>query len=135
MPESWIVLYRLVDLRTRDRRWIYVVCGLATSFLAVWSMEESVWGATPCVIVLLLLAFQFFRPTLLGWSFLFLLFAAYGIAIVWQATVSGDYFMGSFFGLLPAVVLLWARPKPLGYPTVSIENSVTKSGGPTSPTA
>jgi len=104
------VFHRLIRCRSKQRRWLYIVFAIVIVPLTLWSMEESIWGATPCVVVLVLLAIQFFRPTILGWFTLFVLFFAYGVAMVWHTT-SDDYFMGAIFGLAPAIALLWALPR------------------------
>jgi TonB family protein len=75
-------------------------------------MEESIWGAAPCAIVLIILGIQFFRPSVLGWSILELLFLAYGATVMWLAC--GDsfmYFLGAIFGFLPFLALLKDQPK------------------------
>jgi len=96
--------------RSNHRRWIYMLVAVSLVPLAFWSAEESIWGATPCVIVLLILSIQFARPSLLGWGILILIFATYAFAMISQGT-RDDYKMGVTFGVLPAicVVLAWPR--------------------------
>jgi hypothetical protein len=104
------MIRKLTDRRSNEGRWLYVSLGVAIIPLTLWSMEESVWGAIPCAVVLVMLAMQILRPSLLGWFALLVLFSANGILMVSHAT-RDDYFMGAVWGFLPAIGLLWARPR------------------------
>lgn len=96
--------------RENDRRWLYILVAVALLPLTIWSAEESLWGATPCAFVLLLLGIQFARPTLLGWWTLILVFVSYAVAMAIQGT-RDDIWFGVAFGAVPAVALLVAWPR------------------------
>ena len=103
-------IWMILDRRSTDHRWIYILLAVVIFPLTLWSMEESTWGVIPCAIVLGVLAAQFLRPSLLGWITLIALFSAYGIMMVSHAT-RDDYLFGSAFGFLPVLGLLWAHPR------------------------
>jgi len=101
---------KILERRSYEHRWIYILLAMLILPLTLWSMEESLWGVIPCAIVLTVMAVQFFRPSLLGWITLVALFSAYGILMVSHAT-RDDYLIGAAFGFLPVLGLLWVRPR------------------------
>jgi hypothetical protein len=77
-----------------------------------WS-EEGASAAAFFVLLLLMCVVQWMRPTLLVWGLLVCLFSAYAEAVI--ATPHNgtftDYLLFSLCGAVPAVVLLFGRPK------------------------
>src|SRR5208282_6702891 len=96
----------ITGCRSNRGRWLCVVLALALLPLTLWSMVESIWGAAPCVVLLSLLVLQFFRPSLLGWSALLVLFSAYGITMAAHATMD-DYMFAAIYGFVPVAGLLF----------------------------
>lgn len=98
-----------------ERRWVYMVCAALFALLGVMSifMAEDVRAATPCLLIVSLLVIQFRWPTALLWFLLLLTFVAIGVGIVLQASMLQDYLLGMFAGVVPLLVLLWARPRSL----------------------
>ncbi len=106
---------RLVARCGTERRWVYVACIVPVSLLGLLSTEESFLGAIPYAGLAGLLLVQFVKPTIAGWLIAFGAFAAYGTAVLWVASgpLGEILLLAVPFGVLPASVLLWTRPRRL----------------------
>ncbi len=95
-------------------RWAYILPGLAGFLFVGHAWEDAGWqGATPYALVLLVSLVQLIRPTVLGWLVTTMLVFAYLILFVVEGPVApiGERVVFLLIGLLPAVLLLWARPR------------------------
>jgi hypothetical protein len=111
------MIRRIIELRSKARREIYVFCGFVVGLFGLFAMEEGVVGILPFAVVFITCIVQFFRPTLLCWFLITAAFSAYTIGLL--ATRSGASSLFEFTALLliwlvPSLVLLWCWPKPLG---------------------
>jgi hypothetical protein len=104
----------LTETRSKARRWVYLVCASIFVVFAFFSADEGgLVGALPYFPFVALCVLQFFRPTLLGWIALTMMFAAYAIAVAahWRSLTRPDLEIFLLVGLVPAVALLWSLPR------------------------
>ncbi len=115
MNKITALLRNLFERRRADRREVYLVCAALVLFVTMLAGDEGLEAALPYIVLLLICLVQFFRPTLMGWGFLTVLFWAYAVAVALhpQNASLGDYFIFLTIGLVPGVALLWCRPKPV----------------------
>lgn len=105
-------LNTIVDLRAKNRRWVYVLNLCVIGWFALWSLEEGPLGLVLYVPLIVLAVVQYLRPTLVGWGVLFMTFAAFTAGALEQASFREDY-VGVWVGLVLTVGLLWAYPKSI----------------------
>jgi hypothetical protein len=108
--------HALTEGRSKAHRWVYLLCaGILVVFAFFSAGEGGLIGALPYVPFIALCTVQFLRPTLLGWILLTAMFAAYAIAVAahWKSLTRLDLEVFLSAGLVPAVVLLFFRPKRL----------------------
>jgi hypothetical protein len=108
------VLKAAIQRRSRATWWAYMPAAAVLIFFAVmgWG-EEGASAAAIFILLLLVCVVQWMRPTLLVWGLLVCLFSAYAAAVIatpHNGTFS-DYLFFSLCGAVPAVVLLFGRPK------------------------
>jgi hypothetical protein len=108
------VLKAAIQRRSHATWWAYMPAAAVLIFFAVmgWS-EEGASAAAIFILLLLVCVVQWMRPTLLVWGLLVCLFSAYAAAVIatpHNGTFS-DYLFFSLCGAVPAVVLLFGRPK------------------------
>ena len=117
MKPYWGKLRGLGTLRSKERRWVYMACAALFTLLAGMSilMAEDVRAATPCVLIVGLLLIQFRWPTTLLWMLLVLIVLGIGMGVILQASMLQDYVLGVLVGVVPLVLLLWARPKSVSH--------------------
>jgi hypothetical protein len=106
----------LVTRRSQKRGFIYVICSVIALLLGLWASQYDIRAVAPYVVIILLLMFQFFRPTILGWLLSLALFGSYTIGVFIKASSREDYIAGVLVGLAPAIALFWARPEAGGRP-------------------
>jgi hypothetical protein len=95
-------------------RWAYIAPALAGFLFVGHAWEDAGWqGATPYALVLLVSLAQLTRPTILGWLTTALLVLAYLVLFIAEASVDpvGEWVMALLIGLIPALLLVWARPR------------------------
>jgi hypothetical protein len=111
IPDDPTIQARLFGKRSRERRWVYVGCAAVIAFFEVLSLHE---GGNPLYALLLAVTImQFVRPTLFVWSLLLIVFGGYACAVLFVSR-SGDALGWASLGVLPAAMLLWARPRAPG---------------------
>ena len=106
----------LTEARSKAHRWVYLLCAAIFVVFALFSAGEGgLIGALPYIPFVALCTVQFLRPTLLGWIVLTAMFAAYAIAVAahWRSLTRLDLEAFLSVGLVPAVALLFFRPKRL----------------------
>jgi len=110
------MIRKIIERRSRARRGVYLWCAALVLLFAIGSagMEDGLIGILPYLPVVAICVAQFLRPTLLGWFALTGAFSAYAvsIAVSFRAPVH-EFMLFLSIGVLPAVALLWAWPKPL----------------------
>ena len=60
-----IGIRKLVESRSKRRRWIYLLCATVALFMALWAAPEGIISILPYLLVLVLCVVQFLRPVLL----------------------------------------------------------------------
>ena len=115
----------LVRLRSRRRGFLYLICSAIALLFVSWASHYDIRAVVPYASVILLLMFQFFRPTTLGWLLSLALFGSYAIGIFVKASSREDYIAGVLVGLAPTIAILWARPQPLADGDLNAEHSST----------
>ena len=108
------VLTSAVQQRSRAAWWAYLPAAAVSIFFAMMGWGEGgASGATIFLVLLLVCAVQWVRPTLLIWGLLLCLFSTYAVVVI--ATPHNgtftDYLVFFLCGATPAVVLLFGRPK------------------------
>jgi hypothetical protein len=103
-----------IQRRSRVAWWAYLPAAAVSIFFAIvgWG-EEGASAAAFFILLLLVCVVQWIRPTLLVWGLLVCIFSAYAAAVIatpHNGTFSG-YLFFSLCGAVPAVVLLFGRPK------------------------
>jgi hypothetical protein len=111
-------IQNLVDHRSRKRRFVYLLCSVIALLFGSWARQYDFRAVVPYAVIILLLMFQFFRPTILGWLVSLILFCSYTVGIFIKASSREDHIAGVLVGLAPTIALFWARPGPLGTPNV-----------------
>lgn len=112
-----VMMRKLLERRSKKRRWIYVLCGGVALLFGILSagMEDDLLGLIPYLLIVAVCVIQFLRPTPLGCSVLIAAFAAYtAAALVSSRQPVNEFFVFVLIGALPTLGLLWAWPKPLG---------------------
>lgn len=111
-------LRKLVESRSKGRRWAYVLCAAVALFLALWDARDGFVGTLPYLLVFTLSVVQFRRPVLLSWFVLITLFLAYTIFVAVNFPTKSLREFAVFFliGFIPTLALLWARPKSNAVP-------------------
>jgi hypothetical protein len=95
-------------------RWAYIAPALAGFLFVGHAWEDAGWqGATPYALVLLVSLAQLIRPTILGWLTTATLVLAYLVLFIAEASVDrvGEWVVALLIGLIPALLLVWARPR------------------------
>lgn len=95
-------------------RWAYVVPGLASFMFVGHAWEDAGWqGGGPYALVLVVSLFQVLRPTVLGWLLCAVPCMLYLVLFITEAPLSsvGEWIAYLLVGLLPALALVWARPR------------------------
>jgi len=105
-------IQNLVNHRSRKRGFVYLICSVIALVFGSWASQYDFRAAVPYAAIILLLMFQFFRPTILGWLLSLILFGSYAVGIFIKASSSEDYIAGVLVGLAPTIALFWARPGP-----------------------
>jgi len=103
--------YSLWTRHSRKRGFVYLICSVIPLLFGFWAIEYEIWAAVPYAAAVLLLVFQFFRPTILGWFLSLGLFGSYAVGVFIKATSSQDYLIVALVGVVPTIALFWARPK------------------------
>ena len=110
-----MVLRKLIQMRSRGRRWVYILCGTIVVLFAFVSvgMEGSLGAGVVFLPFLLICIAQFLRPTLLLWAVLTLAFVVYTVAIVadFRSLTTLDLGVSFSITFIPSILLLWARPR------------------------
>ena len=110
-----MVLRKLIQMRSRDRGWVYILCGTIVVLFAFVSvgMEGSLGAGVVFLPFLLICIAQFQRPTLLLWAVLTLAFVVYTVAIVahFRSLTTLDLVVSFSITFIPSILLLWARPR------------------------
>jgi hypothetical protein len=106
---------KLVELRSKRRRWVYIVSAFAVLLLALFA--AGMGGIVFVLVYIPILAIcvvQYWRPTLLGWFLLTALFSSYAIGViaVSKSLNREDLSIFSLIGLTPTLMLLCSWPKP-----------------------
>lgn len=104
-------LHDIVKSCSREHGFVYVICAVIPLLFGYWASEYG--AAAPYAVVLFLLALQFFRPTILGWLLLLVVFGACTVWLFGTASSFEEFSLGVLVGLGPTVMLAWARPKLL----------------------
>jgi len=116
MTNSSRLLPSLVERRSNNRRWLYVICATVVIGLGLFAGALGGIGGTVVYVPILLICIaQFLRPTLLGWLLLVALFSAYaiGVATHLKHLTRLDLVVFLSIGFVPVIGLLWSRPKPV----------------------
>jgi hypothetical protein len=116
MTNPSTLLPRLVERRSSSGRWVYVICAIVVTGLALFAAAMGGIGGTVIYVPILLICIaQFLRPTLLGWLLLVALFSAYaiGVATHLKHLTRLDLVVFLSIGFVPVIGLLWSRPKPI----------------------
>jgi hypothetical protein len=127
LPELWASAY--VPGYTR---WAYVAPALAGFLFVGHAWEDAGWqGGAPYALVLLVSTLQLIRPTVLGWLITATLFLLYLIMFIAEAPVDpvGEWVVGLLVGLVPALLLFWARPRIRNTPRQRVPSTTGEGGG------
>ena len=112
MTMIWI--YRLIERRSKEGNWSYVLCATVALFYGVLGvgMEGDVVVGVPYLVLIVLCLVQFFRPTLLVWGLLLAAFGAAAIAMVVNyQEPAGEWMLFFLCVAIPACGLLYTWPR------------------------
>jgi hypothetical protein len=108
------VVNAAVQKRSDVAWWAYLPAALVSGFFALMGWGEGgISGAALFILLLGLCVVQWVYPTLLMWGLLLSLFSAYAVAVVVTPHngTFADYMFFFFCGAVPAVLLLFGKPK------------------------
>jgi len=109
-------LHGIIEVRSKRRRWVYVLCCVVVLLFALFA--AAMGGIVGDIVYLPIIAIcllQFLRPTILGWFLLTVIFLGYavGVAMQWRDLSRIDFMVFLLIGLVPALALLWSWPRAL----------------------
>ena len=114
-----MTLRKLVEARSKRRRWSYILCAAVALWFAILSaaLQDDLRGLIPYLCVVAVCLVQFFHPTLTAWLLLTAAFAAYTLIVgaKFQGPIS-EFAVFLLCGGLPTLALLCSWPKPSGEP-------------------
>ena len=122
-PERPGRLRALVARRAGRARWGYVPALAALAFLTWRGLHEGVLAVLCLATLAAVCTLQLFRPTLLGWALLLVMFVLSTISILYLATFyasrgvpidRGQYILFLGCGAVPSATLFLARPRTRG---------------------
>jgi hypothetical protein len=108
------LLIAIVRKRPSAVRWAYLPIALVSAFFALYGYgDEGLSAAYPFLLLLLVCVLQSFYPTFLGWALLLGLSLAYTLLVAFSPEngTRGDYIFFLLCGAVPAIFLLFLRPK------------------------
>jgi hypothetical protein len=91
-----------------------VVPALASFIFVGHAWDDAGWqGGGPYAFVLVMSLLQLLRPTVLGWLLCAIPCMFYLVLFITEAPLSaaGEWLASLLVGLLPALALVWARPR------------------------
>ncbi len=95
-------------------RWAYVAPALAGLLFVGHAWEDAGWqGAAPYALLLFVSVMQLIRPTVLAWLVTAILVLGYLVLFIAEAPPgpAGEWVVFLLVGLVPALLLVWARPR------------------------
>jgi hypothetical protein len=95
-------------------RWACIAPGLASLMFVGHAWEDAGWqGAGPYAFLLVMSLIQLVWPTVLGWFLCAIPCLAYLVLFIAEVppSPSGEWLLFLLVGLVPALALIWARPR------------------------
>ena len=109
-------LHGVIGVRSKRRRWVYVLCCAVVLLFALFSAAMGgIVGSIVYLPVIGICLIQLFRPTVLGWFLLTVTFLGYaaGVAVRWNDLTRVDFVVFLSIGIIPRLALLCSWPQAL----------------------